>query len=99
MSLITDLLEYVERYADLNDEPEGGHCRRLIAEARAAAPTWFLFIVGDGEDTTLLSVRADTESAAHAAVLALARDVHNYSPEHLTADFVGMVDREVSEST
>lgn len=39
--LVAGLLEYVERFAQANDEPVDGECRRLIARARAflGAPT------------------------------------------------------------
>ncbi len=28
---LRECLEYVDRFADMNDEPRNGHCRRLIA--------------------------------------------------------------------
>lgn len=33
--LIASLLDYVERFADINGEPKGGDCRRTIAAAQA----------------------------------------------------------------
>jgi len=37
--LLSRAAEYVERFADLSDEPEGGDCRALLAEMRAALGT------------------------------------------------------------
>lgn len=36
LDTLRDVVEYAERFADLNDEPAGGGCRRSIAAARAA---------------------------------------------------------------
>lgn len=35
LDLIGGLIEYAERFADENDEPDGGDCRSTIAQARA----------------------------------------------------------------
>lgn len=32
---LSTLIDYVERFADLNDEPGDGHCRETIAAAHA----------------------------------------------------------------
>jgi hypothetical protein len=56
-------LEYVERFADANGEPEDGDCRRLIARAQAflGAPT-----VGNGTPELRAPVDAAPDRFFHA---------------------------------
>lgn len=35
-ALLEELLEYTERFADQNDEPKNGSCRKAISEASQA---------------------------------------------------------------
>jgi hypothetical protein len=36
-AVLASAAEYVERFADLNGEPKGGNCRRVLAQLRRAA--------------------------------------------------------------
>lgn len=94
VDLVADLLEYVERFADANDEPPGGSCRTLIDRARLVAPGpldsgWLLFLVGDCSQSRLMS--AETASAGKGAelVTACALDEYGFDAATTRARYLG----------
>jgi hypothetical protein len=83
-ALIERLLEYVERFADMNHEPAGGDCRALIAQATAR-----LAQVPDRPPTVVVRMHGGMIDCVNAnqpaRVILLDRDTEGGDPDNVAS--------------
>lgn len=81
-ALIRALAEYVERYADQNDEPANGACRATLADARnflategaPPARTQWDFTMTNGHDAIAFLFIADVDAKSYEDAIEQARE-------------------------